>query len=157
MYYLTVVLLMFVLPIGSVLVELFAFKSSQLLISLIGKWFVFWAFGARLLLAGLRQATQPRFTAETILGIKGEESFHVVQELGFANISMGTMGIVSILSGAWILPSAIAGCLFLGLAGIRHLVKRKRNALENTAMVSNLFVSAVLLAYLAAHIVSPSR
>jgi hypothetical protein len=125
MYYLTVVLLMFVLPIGSILIELFAFRSAQAAISLVGKWFVFWAVGARLLLAGLRQVIQPRFTAETILGIKGEAPLQVVQELGFANISIGAIGIVSIFNGAWVMPSALAGCLFFGLAGLGHVVQGK--------------------------------
>jgi hypothetical protein len=157
MYYLTVGLLMFVLPIGSILIELFAFKSSNGIASLVGKWFVFWAVGVRLLLAGSRQAIQPRFTAETILGIKGEEPLQIVQELGFANISIGAIGIVSIFSGTWVMPSAIAGCLFFGLAGIRHMVQGKRNALENTAMISDLFLFAVLLVYILAGIASPPR
>ncbi|HET6487778.1 MAG TPA: DUF6790 family protein, partial [Spirochaetia bacterium] len=112
-----------------------------------GKWFVFWAVGARLFLAGLRQVLQPRFTAETILGIKGDAPLHIVQELGFANISIGALGLLSILRGAWVMPAAIAGCLFYGLAGIRHLTQRNRNALENTATVSDLFMFAVLAAY----------
>ena len=148
---------MFVLPIGSILIELFAFRSSQAAISLVGKWFVFWAVGARLLSAGLRQAIQPRFTAESILGIKGEEPLQVVQELGFANISIGAIGVVSIFNRSWVMPSAIAGCLFFGLAGVRHVVADKRNALENTAMLSDLLLSAVLLAYIIVEIVSPAR
>ena len=147
MYYLTVVLLMFVLPIGSALIELFAFPNPAALIPVLGKWFVFWAVGARLFLAGLRQGIQPRFTAETILGIKGDAPLHVVQELGFANISIGVIGLISILNGAWVMPAAIAGCLFYGFAGGRHVVQRNRNALENTAMVSDLFIFVVLAAY----------
>ena len=157
MYYLTVALLMFVLPIGSILFELFASNSSQTVISLMGKWFVLWAVGARLLLAGLRQAVQPRFTAETIFGTKGEETLQVVQELGFANISIGVIGILSILTSVWVMPAAIAGCLFYGLAGIRHAVADKRNMLENTAMISDLFLFAVLLAYLILQVVSTSK
>jgi hypothetical protein len=149
-YYVIVALLVFVLPMGSVIVELLAFKSSHALVSLIGKWFVFWGVGGRLLLAGLRQAIQPRFTAETILGIKGKESFQVVQELGFANVSIGAIGIISIVSGSWVTPAAIAGCLFYGLAGVRHIVKNKRNTAENTAMVSDLFLFVVLLLFIVA-------
>jgi hypothetical protein len=145
---------MFVLPVASILIELFAVKSSQLLLSVMGKWFVFWAVGARLLMAGLRQAIQPRFTAETILGIKGEEPLQVVQELGFANISVGTVGIISVFSSTWVMPSAVAGCLFYGFAGIRHVVRGRRNALETTAMASDLFLFGVLLVYIILEIVS---
>jgi len=147
MYYLTVVLLMLVLPVASILVEILGFNAHAAPILIIGRWFVFWAVGARLFLAGLRQVLQPRFTAETILGIKGDAPLHVVQELGFANISLGAIGLVSILNGAWVMPAAIAGGLFYGLAGIRHLVKRNRNRLENTATASDLFIFAVLAAY----------
>ena len=147
MYYLTVALLMFALPVASILVEILVFKSLAAPVLVAGKWFVFWAVGARLFLAGLRQVLQPRFTAETILGIKGDAPLHIVQELGFANISIGALGLLSILRGAWVMPAAIAGCLFYGLAGIRHLTQRNRNALENTATVSDLFMFAVLAAY----------
>jgi hypothetical protein len=157
MYYLTVALLMLVLPVGSILVELFFFNGSQAFILLVGKWFVFWAVGGRLLLAGIRQALQPRFTANTILGIKGDEAFQVVQELGFANISIGTIGVVSISNGAWVVPAAIAGGLFYGLAGIKHVVKGKGNALEITAMVSDLFILVVMAAYLAALFISSTK
>ena len=150
MYYLIVALAMVVLPVGSILIQLLAFSGSLAFWLVLGKWYVFWAVGARLLLAGLRQAVQPRFTAETILGIKGDAPLHVVQELGFANLSIGLAGIVSIFSGSWVMPVAIAGCLFYGLAGARHVAQRGRNALENTAMVSDLFAFAVLAVYIIA-------
>lgn len=148
MYYLTIALLMFFLPIGSILVEFLVFRSSLAFVSIIGKWFVFWGVGGRLLLAGLRQAIQPRFTAETILGIKGDGPLQVVQELGFANMAMGAIGLISIFNSAWVIPSAIAGCLFYGFAGIRHAAKGEKNAVENAAMWSDLFVSAVLLMFI---------
>jgi len=148
MYILMILLTMFVLPIASILAEAFLFKSNAGIMFLIGKWFVFWAVGIRLFLAGFRQATDPQFTAEKILGIKGSEPFILVQELGFANLSMGVLGISTIFNGAWTMAAALAGCIFIGLAGIRHIFSKERNRLENSAMVSNLMVSAVLLVYL---------
>jgi len=138
---------MLVLPVCSILAEVLIFRNSANLLLLVGKWFVFWAVGARLFLAGFRQAIQPRFTAETILGIKGDAPLHVVQELGFANISIGVIGLISIFSGVWVMPAATAGFLFYGFAGIRHVVQRNRNPLENTAMASDLFIFVVLAAY----------
>ncbi len=157
MYYLVVVLLMFVLPVVSILIELFLFKGSSTLILLVGKWFAFWAVGGRLFLAGLRQAIQPRFTAETILAVKGEEPLQLVQELGFANLATGTIGIISIFKGSWVMPSAIAGCLFYGLAGARHTVKGGRSFAESTAMVSDLFIFVVLLLYIVIQFAFPSK
>ena len=148
MYLVMVVCLLFVFPIISIITEMFLFKSSTGILLLVGKWFVFWAVGIRLFTAGLRQAIQPRFTAENILGIKGSDQFIVVQELGFANISMGALGMITIFNGNWIMPAAIVGSLFYGFAGIRHMFSKERNVLENTAMVSNIFIFAVLLIYL---------
>ena len=147
MYMLTIVLLMFVFPLASILLELFVFKSGAGLLLLIGKWFVFWCVGLRLFLAGLRQAISPRFTAEEIFGIKSQEPLPIVEELGFANLSIGILGLSSILNGAWVMPAAIAGGLFYGLAGIRHLLSKEKNFFTNSAMTSNLFVFALLLIY----------
>jgi len=154
-YLITVILSMFVLPIASILIEFLVFRSSAGLTFLIGKWFVFWAVGFRLVLAGLRQAITPQFTTKKILGISAKEPLIVVQELGFANLSLGLLGIGSILKPAWVIPVAIAGCLFLGLAGIRHFATKHRNILENIALSSNLFVAIVLLAYLICTIAKP--
>ena len=148
MYILIIVLLMFVFPVLSILTELFIFPSAAGFVFLIGKWFVFWAVGVRLFLAGLRQATNPRFTAEKILGIKDSRQFIIVQELGFANLCIGALGISTIFNSDWIVPAAMVGCLFIGLAGIRHIFSKERNLLENSAMVSNLIVATILLAYL---------
>jgi hypothetical protein len=69
----------------------------------------------------------------------------VDQELGFANLAMGVLGMSTLLNGNWIIPAALVGCLFLGLAGIRPLISTGRNLLENSTMLSNLMVSRVLL------------
>ena len=147
MFILMIALLMFVFPILSILAELFIFHSTVGTMLLIGKWFVFWAVGIRLFTAGLRQAVNPRFTAEKILGITGSEPLIFVQELGFANLSMGVLGLCSILNGAWTLPAAIVGGLFIGLAGMRHTLSKERNLLENGAMISNLIIFVILLTY----------
>ena len=52
MYLITVLLLMLVLPVGSIGAEHSYFHSSVPLILLVGKWFVFWGAGVRLFLAG---------------------------------------------------------------------------------------------------------
>lgn len=147
MYFLMIILLMFVFPISSALTELLIFESTAGIAFLIGKWFVFWAVGIRLFLAGLRQSVRPRFTAEQIFGIKSNEPLIMVQELGFANLSIGILGISTIFNSSWIMPAAIAGGLFYGFAGIRHLMRKERNRFENSAMFSDLFVFIVLVMY----------
>jgi hypothetical protein len=103
--------------------------------------------GIRLLLAGLRQIIQPRYTAETILRIKDAGATLVVRELGFANTAIGSIGLGSIVFPAWVFPTGIVGTIFYGLAGINHATHKDRNTLENLAMTLDLFVAVVLLAF----------
>ena len=56
-YFVVIALTMFVLPVGSILIEWSAHASS--LLWLIGKWFVFWAVGVRLLLAACGNTFNP--------------------------------------------------------------------------------------------------
>jgi hypothetical protein len=145
MYVSIVATLMFAFPVTSILIESVLRDHGHLEAVVVGKWFVFWAVGIRLFLAGLRQIIQPRYTAETILGIKDAGAMLVVRELGFANTAIGSIGIASILFPAWVLPTGIVGAIFYGLAGINHLAHMQRNNLENIAMTSDLFVAVVLL------------
>ena len=155
MYLAVVVLLMGVFPIASILIEFFALHSDAGLVILIGKWFVFWAVGMRLLLAGVRQIANPAFTAEAIFGIKDKAAEVVVRELGFANFAIGVVSGLSLLNREWVVPTAIVGCLFYGLAGGLHLRSGDRNSNENIAMISDLFIFVVLALYLAATVFKP--
>jgi len=153
MYFLTVALLMFVLPVCSIVAESIVFKSSTNLLLLVGKWFVFWAAGVRQLTAGIRQIGWPRFTAEGIFGIKNRDPWPIVRELGFANVSMGVLAVASIAVGGLTHPAAIVSGLFFGIAGVAHALRKERNLAENVATVSDLFLFAVLLLYLGSTIV----
>jgi hypothetical protein len=53
----------------------------------------------------------------------------------------------------WTAPAGLAGCLFLGLAGVKHAVKSPRNAKEHLAMATDLFVAGVVGTYLASLVV----
>jgi hypothetical protein len=149
MYLASIVLLMAVFPVASILIETYLRDTADLLF-LIGKWFVFWGVGVRLALAGLKQISDPSFTAETIFGIKDPRALIVVQELGFANLSMGVLGLLSLRYPEWVRAAAITGGLFYGLAGFKHWIKGDRNSIENIAMISDLCIFAVLAAYVVA-------
>ena len=147
MYVPMVIALMLVLPLISIAAQILltdhgATAASNLFI--VAKWYVFWAVGVRLSLAGLRQIFQPRYTAETILGLKGAESLFFVRELGFANVSMGSIAALSLIRAAWVPAAALVGALYYGLAGINHCFHQNRNKLQNLAMVSDLFAAVVL-------------
>ena len=147
MYIASVSLLTCILPAACVIVQLFVFRDTTGILPLVGRWFVFWPVGVRLLIAGVRQAVNPRFTAEEIFNLKSAEPLPVVRELGFANISTGILGVCSIFNSGWVMPAAIVGGLFYGLAGVGHAFKRERNLFENVAMYSDFFVFIILLVY----------
>src|SRR5665213_50370 len=109
MYLAMIILLMGVFPAGAVLVEFRILHSHADALLLIGKWFVFWGVGARLMLAGLRQIANPAFTADAIFGVKEKAALTIVQELGFANLSIGLLGALALAGTEWIVPAAITG------------------------------------------------
>jgi hypothetical protein len=146
MYLVSVLALMVVLPAGSVLADYLATPDAAIM-PLIGKWFVFWSAGVRLLLAGLRQYFQPQFTAHEIFEMKSDEALPVVRELGVANFSMGAVGVLSLLAQNFVLPVAIAATIFYGIAGVRHAMQPARSRNETIAMATDLFACAVLAAY----------
>src|SRR6202042_3797472 len=114
--------LMLVLPLISIVAQLMLADHSALAatsnLTIVAKWYVFWAVGVRLLLAGLRQIFQPRYTAETIVGIKSAGSLLLVRELGFATTAMGSVAVATIFMPTWVLPAAIVGTIYYGLAGL---------------------------------------
>ena len=109
--------------------------------------FVQGALDDGLFLAGLRQTFTPGFTLKEIFEIDAPEASHIVQELGFANLSMGTLGLLALLHPMLTLAGAITGGLYYGLAGLKHITKGKRNAMRTTAMLTDILVFAVLAAY----------
>ena len=148
MYVIIVIALMLALPLISIVAQIVltdhgALHGASYLV-IVAKWYVFWAVGARLSLAGLRQIIQPRYTAETILGFKSAESLFFVRELGFANVSMGSVGVASLFAISWVTPAAMLGAIYYGLAGINHCFHQGRNTLQNVALVSDLFAAIVL-------------
>jgi hypothetical protein len=149
MYVPMVIALMLVFPLISIVAQFMLTDHGALgaasNLAVVAKWYVFWAVGVRLSLAGLRQIVQPRYTAETILGLKGADSLFVVRELGFANFSMGSIGIASQFAPAWVTAAALLGGVYYGLAGINHCFHPGRNRLQNLAMVSDLFAALVLV------------
>jgi len=144
MYFALIVLTMLVFPAISSFLQLLLSSTGASLFGSLSSWFVFWALGVRLLLAGLRQVFQPAFTAEHIFEISDTKSHVIVQELGFANLSFGVVGIVSLWIHAWAAPAALLGCLFYGLAGFNHILKKK-NQTEWIAMISDLYASVLML------------
>jgi hypothetical protein len=149
MYIAVVALTMFVLPVVSIAIHHTLVPAASL-IPLVGRWFVFWGVGVRLVLAGVRQLLQPKFTAKEIFGSNSGDVLPLVRELGVANVSMAAVALLSLAIPTFILPAAISASIFYGVAGIGHLTTLHRSENQNIAMVSDLFLSAVLLLFIGA-------
>ena len=142
MYLAAILVLMLIAPLASVLIE--ALVAGGPVAALVLKWFVVWGVGARLGLAGLKQVTQPAFTAQTIFEIADPRAQVIVQELGFANLAFGLLGLLSLVFPAFLVPAAVGGGLFYLLAGVKHALRPEKNRTETIAMVSDLAMAAVL-------------
>jgi hypothetical protein len=118
MYFVSAVLLVAILPAASVILEAALATHGLSIMALVGKWYVFWACGVRLVLAGLRQVSQPCFTAAEIFNLDNVKAFPMVREIGFGSLAMGTLGVCTIFRPAWLIPAAIVGGLYYGLAGL---------------------------------------
>jgi len=148
MYCAVVILLLLIFPVASVVTESALSHDAVNSMFLIGRWFVFWSVGIRLFIAGIRQVIQPRFTAEEIFGIRDHGSFAIVRELGFANLSMGLLGICSVMRAGWIVPAAIVGGLYYGLAGVGHIFHKSFIVnIYHKLMISDGFVFVVLAVF----------
>jgi hypothetical protein len=148
-YLLSILLFMVLLPILCVVIQ-WRVQDMPLDWPLLGKWFVFWPVGVRLFIAGLRQATKPAFTAREIFHLNSDDSFPIIKELGFANVSMGGIAILSLFFASWRIPAAAAGGLYFGLAGFLHLFKKRDSNNETIAMISDLYIFLLMALYLAA-------
>jgi hypothetical protein len=95
MYYAVILLLMLVLPVASAVAEFTMSQGAAAWLPQVGKWFVFWGVGIRLLVAGLRQVIRPGLTAD-LLGVKDPHANVLVRELGFGNLAIGTTGALTL-------------------------------------------------------------
>lgn len=147
-YRLLILAIMVVLPILGVVLGLAGSGWSADPWPFIGNWFVFWGVGVRLFTAGVSQIVRPQFTSVSILGAENAGAGQVVQELGFANVAMGVVGLIATLwLPGWTVPAALFGAIFLGLAGFRHIAKKHKNANEAVDTYTDVFVAVILAAF----------
>ena len=137
----------FLLPVISAYIEVFSNNSQSFSFELIGKWFIFYAVGLRLLLAGIKQTTNPAFTAKQIFHIEGSESFPILRELGFANLCFGLVGLISLFMPQWRVVSAFASGLYYGLAAVGHVLEKSKGTNEKFALVTDVIIFILLALY----------
>lgn len=150
MYVASIIVLLFVLPALSVVVDALWLGGSADLVQLVGKWFAFWAVGVRLFVAGVRQVVQPQFTAREIFAVQDPGALPIVREVGFGNLSVGALGVLTLLKPDFLVPAAIVGGLYYGLAGLGHVVRGHRNLAGQAALVTDLFAFVVLAVFVVA-------
>jgi len=146
-YILAVSVLTFVFPFLCSAGEIFFLKEIPFTLSLYAKWFIFSAVGLRLFIAGIKQTTNPAFTAKEIFHLQSAESFPIVRELGFVNLCFGLIGIVSVFMPQWRIVSAFGSGLYYGIAGVQHLFKKSAGANEKFALVTDIIIFIFLLAW----------
>jgi hypothetical protein len=95
------------------------------------------------------QTLRPQFTAQSIFDIKDESALAIVREVGFGNLAMGTLGLASLIKPDWVVPAALVGGLYYGLAGLGHAFRETRNLKEQIALVSDLAIFALLAVFVA--------
>jgi len=139
--------LVFVLPLLSAGVEHYIDHSLQT-IQMIGKWFVFWTTGIYLFASGVRQASNPEFTGMSIFRLSSRESYVMMKQLGFANMALGAMGILSVINDQWRVIAAITGGLYFGLGSSLYLFSAPAGKNQLVTQLYYWMVSAGLLAYL---------
>ena len=105
------------------------------------KWLV-------LFLAGVMQVARPGYTVESIFNLHDPAAHGLVREIGFGNLSLGTIGLVSLFASSWVVPAAVGGGLYYGLAGLGHLMRKDRNSHEQVAMISDLLIAALLAVFI---------
>ncbi len=105
------ILLFIILPVTSVGVEVFV-KNIPADPGLIGTWFIFWAAGVRLLVNGIKRV---RLTPVS----------SVMRELGFANIIISIVVLLSVFNSNW---RPVAGCCIYFLHLIAMLGFRQKTA-----------------------------
>jgi hypothetical protein len=143
-YLIAVSVLTFVLPAICTVAQLLINKDTKFLFELFGKWFIFFAVGLRLFLAGIKQITSPAFTAKEIFHINSIDSFPIVRELGFSNLCFGLIGLISLFQPSWRIVSAFGSGLYYGLAGLQHYLKKPAGINEKFALVTDVLIFILL-------------
>lgn len=146
-YIIVVSILTFLLPAICVNIQIGVNNTISFSFELIGKWFVFSAVGLRLFLAGIKQTTNPAFTAKEIFHIDSTECYPILRELGFSNLCFGLIGILSLFFPQWRIVSAFGSGLYFGIAGIQHMIKKPAGINETFALVTDFFIFIFLFIY----------
>lgn len=141
LYEISVVLFFLILPLFAVLIDLLIAKTPFSFFLLL-KWSDFSIVGLRLISAGIKQVLTPEFTLKSIFEIEDQRATRLVTEIGFSNISIGTIGILSLFFSTFRLPISICGALYFLLCFLMHLKDKKKG--ELFSMLTDFYAFIIL-------------
>lgn len=133
-----------ILPLASVVAEM-KLEETTLHWILFGKWFLFWASGIRLFIAGIWRVSDPEYIAIKVFRININENYAMIRELGIANIALGCMGILSLINEHWRLLAAITSAIFFGLMALQDFSRKSDTFNEYIVLVYDSTVFIVLV------------
>ena len=120
----TVFVNILVLPIISIVINLIINNrknNSENIFEIIGKWFIFWSLGVRLIIAGLMQIFNPIYT-NNLLQLSLND-FIIIRELGLANFSIGLLCTISYFKKSLQKYVCIYMFIFFTGASILHIIR----------------------------------
>jgi hypothetical protein len=108
---------------------------------------LFWAVGARLFIAGVRQVAQRSRNSRPRAFSRSRTARHSRLCASSALPTCRQVGLASLAVPARVVPAAIVGGLFYGLAAAGHTFRGKRNFKEQTALISDIFAFVILAVF----------
>ncbi len=146
-YLLTTALFVILFPVISICGEAII-KRISVDPGLTGKWFIFWVAGVRLSFTGIKHIYRRGAAPAAFFYGEKKENFLMIRELGFANITIGVMGMLSVVNSNWRQIAGLAAAIFFGLSALQHFFIKPVNGKEMAIMVTDIIVFAILLLYL---------
>ncbi|PVD52239.1 hypothetical protein DC498_10980 [Terrimonas sp.] len=116
------IFLLTALPVLSVIAE-HQFHHTDVNTILVGRWFIFWTVGIRLLVAGFTQVITAHRQGNTIL-LRGDPNGDTRKIIGLVKILLAGLGFLCMINNEWSLLAAITVGLYIGLAGFQHDFKK---------------------------------
>jgi hypothetical protein len=126
-------LLTVLLPFAAVCIEAFG-KRDKVSVSVIEKWFLFFAVGIRFLVRGIKQATESRLQTNEGLG----------------NLSLGVVALISLLVPSWRNVTAFGSDLYFGAAALSCFLAKPGGPNETFTLISNTCIFLILMILLLA-------
>ncbi len=111
---------------------------------LLGRWFVFWTIGVRLMVAGLTEVMSSRRQGNIIF-LQGSESGEYRKIIGYLKILLAALGFLCMIKAQSSLIAALTAGIYLGLTGFRHDFKKPCTAIEWLYLGYDIIVFFVII------------